>query len=97
MNIVSAAVECPTCGAEPGRSCVENQQTICNEHPDRILHDVVPINLILSKTTAYRIAEMLNADEDEDDEGFLYELMCVDIDFARATQDIWFHEEVAKQ
>jgi hypothetical protein len=57
---------------------------LVREHADRILDDVVEINLVISKSTALRIAQMLNADEDEEDQGFLYELMCVDIDIGRA-------------
>ena len=95
MKIVSAAVECPTCGVAPGEFCIEDGAELLREHPDRILHDVVEINLVISKSTAYRIAQMLNADEDEGDEGFLYELMCVDIDIGRAVTHPKYDDDVA--
>lgn len=97
MKIVSAAVECPTCGVAIGEFCIENGKELIREHPNRILHDVVEINLEISRSTAYRIAQMLNADEDEDDEGFLFELMCVDIDIGRAVTNPKYDDEVVDQ
>lgn len=96
MKIVSAAVKCPTCGVGPGEFCVEGEDELPREHPDRILHDVIEINLVISKDTALRIAQMLIADENEKDAGFLYELMCVDIDIGRAYTDPRFDDELVQ-
>lgn len=84
MDILSVAVECPTCGAEIGDQCVQDGQEIFREHPDRILQDVLQINLEISRASAERILKIVYADESEKDEGFLFELMCFEIDFARA-------------
>lgn len=84
MDILSAAVKCPTCGAEIGDQCVQDGQEIFRKHSDRILRDVLNINLEISRTSAERILKIVYADKGVKGEGFLFELMCFEIDFARA-------------